>query len=217
MAAGGGGRGKWQSSASINSWVVATLCLRSIDPERKRSVDRDPRRVLASLMVLNVKQLLMLKREVASIEDDLDATGFLGIENEDEGCRSSIGSDFDLTSAWAGRASPSLSSSSSSTSSSFQKTGSSGSSLPGRYMLNCSGRKECVRRNGEIRPDCTFLKSDGAPIVGRREVLRLFLKLIPLRDLGLDSRERLPTSHAGCRLGISVGRAVEGPEGRHDV
>lgn len=208
MTAGGGGRGKWQSSASINSWVVATLCLRSIDPERRRSVDRDLRCVLASLTVLSVKQLLMLRREVASIEDDLDATGFLGIENEDEGCRRSRGSDFDLTSALVGRASPSSSSSSSSISSSFQKIGRSGSSLPGRYMLNCSGRKEGVRRNGEMRPDCTLLKSDGAPIVGRRDVLRLFVKLIPPRDFGLDARER----------GVTVmGRAVEGLEGRQEV
>ena len=132
MAAGAGGRGKWQSSASINSWVVATLCLRSIDPERRRSVARDPICVLASLTVLKVKQLLMLKREVASIEVDLDATGFLGIEKEDEGRRRSIGSDLDLTSAWVGRASASTSSFSSSISSFFQKTGSSGSSLPGR-------------------------------------------------------------------------------------
>ena len=198
MAAEGGGRGKWQSSASINSWVVATLCLRSMDPERRRSVDRDLRCVLASLTVLNVKQLLMLKREVASTEDDLDATGFLGIENEDEGCLRSMGSDFDLTSAWVGRASPSSSSSISSISS-FQKIGSSGSSLPGRYMLNCSGRKEGVRRDGEMRPDCTLLKSDGAPIVGRRDVLRLLVKLIPLRDFGLGAKARLPTNHAACR------------------
>ena len=132
VTAGAGGRGKWQSSASINSWVVATLCLRSMDPERRRSVDRVLRCVLASLRVLNVKQLLMLKREVASTEDDLDATGFLGIENEDEGCRRSMGSDFDLTSAWVGRASPRPSSSFSSEISSFQNIGSSGSSLPGR-------------------------------------------------------------------------------------
>ena len=199
MAARAGGRGKWQSRASMNSWVVATLCLRSMDPERRRSVDRDLRCVLASLTVLRVKQLFMLKREIASIEDDLDATGFLGIENEDEECRRSMGSDFDLISALVGRASPSSSSSSSSGLSSFQKIGSSGSSLPGRYMLNCSGRKEGVRRNGEMRPDCTFLKSDGAPIVGRRDVLRLFVKLIPLRDFGLDARERLPPSHVECR------------------
>ena len=83
----------------MNSCVVATLCLRSMDPERRRSVDRDFGCVLRSLRVLNVKQLLMLKRDVASIEDDLEATGFLGMENEDEGCRRSIGSDFDLTSA----------------------------------------------------------------------------------------------------------------------
>ena len=199
MAAGAGGRGKWQSSASINSCVVATLCLRSMDPERRRSVDRDLRCVLVSFTVLNVKQLLMLKREVASTEDDLDATGFLGIENEDEGCRRSMGSDFDLIRAFVGRASPSSSSSSSSISPSFQKIGSSGSSLPGKYMLNCSGRKDGVRRKGEMRPDCTFLKSDGAPIVGRRDVLRLFVKLIPLRDFGLDARERLPPSHVECR------------------
>ena len=153
VMAGAGGRGKWQSSASMNSWVVATLCLRSMDPERRRSVDRDLTCVLASLTVLNVKQLLILKREVASTDDDLDATGFLGMENEDEGCRRSMGSDFDLTSAWTGRASPSTSSPSSSKLSSFQKIGSSGSSLPGRYMLNCSGRKEGVRRNGEMRPE----------------------------------------------------------------
>ena len=199
MAAGAGGRGKWQSSASINSCVVATLCLRSMDPERRRSVDRDLRCVLVSLTVLNVKQLLMLKREVASTEDDLDATGFLGIEYEDEGCRRSMGSDFDLISALVGRAKPSSSSSSWSIPSSFQKIGSSGSSLPGKYMLNCSGRKDGVRRKGEMRPDCTFLKSDGAPIVGRRDVLRLFVKLIPLIDFGLDARERLPPSHVECR------------------
>ncbi len=75
-------------------------------------------------------------------------------------------------------------------------------------MLNCSGRKEGVRRNGEMRPDCTLLKSDGAPIVGRRDVLRLFVKLIPPRDFGLDARER----------GVTVmGRAVEGLEGRQEV
>lgn len=189
MAAGAGGRGKWQSSASINSWVVATLCLRSMDPERRRSVDCDLGCVLGSFIVLKVKQLLMLKREVASTEDDLDATGFLGIENEDEGCRRSMGSDFDLISALVGRASPSSSSSSSSILSSFQKIGSSGSSLPGKYMLNCNGRKDGVCRKGEMRPDCTLLKSDGAPIVGRRDVLRLFVKFIPLRDFGLDARE----------------------------
>ena len=66
-------------------------------------------------------------------------------------------------------------------------------------MLNCRGRNKGVRRNGEMRPDCTLLKSDGAPIVGRQDVFRLFVKLIPLRDFGLDARERLPPSHVECR------------------
>ena len=195
-AAGAGGRGKWQSNASMNSCVVATLCLRSIDPERRRSVDRDLEWAPTSLMVLSVKQLFMLKREVASIDEDLDATGFLGMENEDDLRRSSMGSDFDLTSACVGRASP-VSSSSSSPILSVQNTGRSGSSLPGKYMLNCKGRNEGVRRSGAIRPECTLLNSDGAPIVGRRDVLRLLVKLIPLSDVVLSARGRFSLSHAG--------------------
>lgn len=174
----------------MNSCVVATLCLRSKEPERRRSVDRDLGCIGRSLRVLSVKQLVMLKRDVASIEDDLDGTGFLGIEKEDEGRRRSIGSDFDLTNAFVGRSNPKSLSSSSSTSStsSFQKIGSSGSSFPGRYMLSCRGRKEGFRRSGGMHADSTFLKSDGAPIVGRRALLRLLVKLIVLIDFGLDTR-----------------------------
>jgi hypothetical protein len=181
----------------MNSCVVATLCLRSKEPERRRSVDRDLGCIGRSLRVLNVKQLVMLKRDVASIEDDLDGTGFLGIEKDDEGRRRSIGSDLDFTNAFVGRSkpkSPSSSSSSSTSTSSFQKIGSSGSSFPGRYMLNCRGRKEGFRRSGGMHADSTFLKSDGAPIVGRRALLRLLVKLMVLIDFGLDTRARLSAS-----------------------
>ena len=166
-----------------------------MDPERSRSVDRDFGCVLRSLRVLNVKQLLMLKRDVASIEDALDGTGFLGMENEDDGRWRSIGSDFDLTSACVGRLRPNSSSSSSLYASSLQKIGRSGSSLPGRYMLNCRGRNEGDRRKGEMRPDCTLLNSDGAPMVGRRPFLLLLVKLMVPSDLGLETRERVCGSH----------------------
>jgi len=136
----------------------------------------------------------MLKCEASNvIEDDLEATGFLGIESELEVRRRSNGSDFDLTSAGAAHSKPSISSYTSFTKSS-QHVGKSGSSLPGRYMLNCRGRNAGALRIGDMRPDCTFLKSDGAPIVGRRVVLLPEEKLIQLRGrmvLGLrERRER---------------------------
>ena len=106
-----------------------------------------------ALKVLDVRLLSMLKRDASRvIEDDLEATGFLGMEKVLEGRRSSMGSDLDLTSACVGRSSPGTSSCSGFTPSS-QNTGNSGSSLPGRYMLNCSGLKVGVFRTGEMRPD----------------------------------------------------------------
>ena len=50
--------------------------------------------------------------------------------------------------------------------SSFRKIVSSGSSFQGRCMLGYEGRKESVRRNGEISLDCTLLELDGGSIVG---------------------------------------------------
>lgn len=75
-----------------------------------------------------VNWLSMLNRD-ASREDVLEGTGFLGIEKEFEGCRSSMDSDRDLTSAWAGRSNVTSSTLSAPSS---QNIGRSGSSLPGR-------------------------------------------------------------------------------------
>ena len=50
-------------------------------------------------------------------------------------------------------------------------------------MLNCNGLKVGAFRTGDMRPDCALRKSDGVPIVGRRDVLLLDLKLILLRGL----------------------------------
>ena len=145
-----------------------------------------------ALRVIDVKVLSMLRREASSvIEDDREATGLRGIENVLEGRRSNIGSDFDLMSAGAGRSNPAMLSSFSLISS-LQKTGNSGNSLPGRYILNCSGLKVGALRTGDMRPDCTFLKSDGALIVGRRDVLRVDMKLILLRVLELVLHVEVP-------------------------
>ena len=145
-----------------------------------------------ALSVIAVKLLSILMREASSvIEDDREATGLRGIENVLEGRRSSIGSDFDLMSAGAGRSNPAMLSSFSLVSS-LQKTGNSGNSLPGMYMLNCSGLKVGALRIGDIRPDCTFLKSDGALIVGRRDALRLDVKLVLLRGLELVVHVEIP-------------------------
>jgi len=128
--AGCGGRGNRQSRASKNSCVlcvVATLVLRSIEPERRRSMDFDLG-CTGGGRSARVKQLFMLKRD-ASMEELRDGTGLRGMEKEEEGRRRSIGSDLDLTSACVGRLRPASSSTSSSSS---QNIGSSGNSLPGR-------------------------------------------------------------------------------------
>lgn len=136
-----------------------------------------------ALKVVAVTLLSMLKRDASRvIEDDLEATGLRGIENVLEGRRSSIGSDFALTRAGAGRGRPGTSSAWF-FAPSFQNTGRSGNSLPGRYMLSCNGLKLGAFRTGDMRPDCTLLKSEGTPIVGRRDALLLDVKLILLRDL----------------------------------
>ncbi len=58
-------------------------------------------------------------------------------------------------------------------------------------MLNCKGRKAGALRTGDMRPDCTFLKSDGALMVGRRLVLLLEEKLKRLIGrMVLEDRER---------------------------
>ncbi len=58
-------------------------------------------------------------------------------------------------------------------------------------MLNCRGRNAGALRTGDMRPDCTFLKSDGAPMVGRRVVLLLEEKLKRLKGrMVLEDRER---------------------------
>ena len=138
---------------------------------------------LRALSVIEVRLLSMLKRDWSKvIEDDLEATGFLGIEKVLEARLSNIGSDFDLTRAWAGRSSSGIFSSSP-RKLSRQKTGRSGNSFPGKYILNCNGLKVGFFRRGDMRPDCTFLKSDGALMIGRRGVLLLDMKLILLSGL----------------------------------
>lgn len=144
-----------------------------------------------ALSVFVVRLLSMLKCEASKVtEDDLEATGFLGIEKVLDVRRRSMGSDLDLIRAGAGRSRTDISSYTSFTKSS-QHVGNSGSSLPGRYMLNCRGRNAGARRTGDMRPDCTFLKSDGAPMVGRRVVLLLEEKLRRLKGrLVLEDMER---------------------------
>ena len=98
------------------------------------------------------------------------------MEKELEGRRMRSGSERVLTNACVGRSTPSTVSSFSCLSPT-QKTGSSGSSLPGRYMLSCSGRNAGAFLTGDMRPDWTFLKSVGAPITGRLAGLFFSLKL----------------------------------------
>ena len=87
---------------------------------------------LMALKVVAVTLLSMLKRDGSMvIEDDLEASGFLGIENVLDGRRISMGSDFALTSACVGRGTSGISSSWL-CDPSCQNTGSSGNSLPGR-------------------------------------------------------------------------------------
>lgn len=58
-------------------------------------------------------------------------------------------------------------------------------------MLNCKGRNAGAFRIGDMRPDCTLLKSDGAPMVGRRVVLLPEEKLNRLRGrIVLEDMER---------------------------
>lgn len=55
-------------------------------------------------------------------------------------------------------------------------------------MLSCNGRNVGAFRTGEIRPDCTFLKSDGVPMTGRRA--GLFLNTVKLSWLkGLEDED----------------------------
>ena len=64
------------------------------------------------------------------------------------------------------------------------KLGRGDNSFPGRYMLSSSGRNLSVRLlGGSIR-----LNSEGAPIVGRRDVRLLGEKLAPLDALDVKSR-----------------------------
>lgn len=97
----------------------------------------------------------MLERDPSNENVRRDATGFLGIVKEVDG-RDSIESDLALVKACAGYSSPASSASS-------LKTGNEGSSFPGRYMLNSNGRNPPTRPLGRS----TFLKLEGAPIVGR--------------------------------------------------
>ncbi len=64
-------------------------------------------------------------------------------------------------------------------------------------MLNCRGRNAGLRLRGDTRPLWTLLNSDGEPIIGRRGVLRLLVKLTLLIDL--EVRGRLSESHADRR------------------
>ena len=61
-------------------------------------------------------------------------------------------------------------------------------------MLSCRGRNGGVRLKGDIRPLWTLLNSDGAPIAGRRGVLRLLMKLFLRKDP--EVRSLLSESHA---------------------
>ena len=97
----------------------------------------------------------------------LEASGFRGIEKDVDG-RNNIESDLALVKTCAGNSSPRSSSSRSS-----RKTGNEGNSFPGRYMLNSKGRKPAVRPLGRSH----LLKSDGAPMIGRRVMARLVVRL----------------------------------------
>ena len=61
-------------------------------------------------------------------------------------------------------------------------------------MLSCRGRNGGVRLEGDIRPLWTLLNSDGAPMAGRRGVLRRLVKLLLLKDP--EVRSLLSESHA---------------------
>lgn len=97
----------------------------------------------------------MLERDPSIENVRRDATGFLGIVNDVDGL-DNIESDLALVKACGGYSIPTPSASS-------RKTGNDGNSFPGRYMFNSSGRNPPTRSLAH----CTFLKSDGAPIVGR--------------------------------------------------
>lgn len=113
----------------------------------------------------------------------VEATGFLGIVKDVDG-RDSIESDLAFVKACAGNSSPRPSSSRSS-----RKTGSEGNSFPGRYMLNSNGRKPAVRPLGRSN----LLKSDGAPMFGRRVMARLVVRLALLE--AREARLRPSASH----------------------
>lgn len=116
----------------------------------------------------------------------VDATGFLGIVKDVDG-RDSIESDLALVKACAGNSSPWSSSSSS------RKTGNEGNSFPGRYMLNSNGRKPAIRPLGRSN----LLKSEGAPMFGRRVMARLVVRLALLE--AREARLRPSASHCAGR------------------
>lgn len=129
-----------------------------------------------------VYRLSMLERDASRDNVLVEATGFLGIVNDVDG-RDSIESDLALVKACAGNSSPWSSSASS------RKTGSEGNSFPGKYMLNSSGRKPVVRPLGRSN----LLKSEGAPIFGRRVMARLVVRLALLE--AREARWRPSASH----------------------
>ena len=118
--------------------------------------------------------------------DPIEATGFRGIEKDVDG-RNNIESDLALVKTCAGISSPCA------TSGSSIKTGNDGNSFPGRYMLSSKGRKPPIRPFGRS----TFLKSEGAPMVGRRVIARLVttLALLEVRN----AKFRPSASHCAGR------------------
>lgn len=128
----------------------------------------------------------MLERDASMDRVLVDATGFLGIVKDVDG-RDSIESDLALVKACAGNSSPWLSSSSS------RKTGNEGNSFPGRYMLNSNGRKPAIRPLGRSN----LLKSEGAPMFGRRVMARLVVRLALLE--AREARLRPSASHCAGR------------------
>lgn len=109
----------------------------------------------------------MLDRDASMDRVLMEASGFLGIVKDVDG-RDNIESDLALVKACAGNSSPR-----SSWSRSSRKTGNEGNSFPGRYMLNSNGRKPAVRPLGRSH----LLKSEGAPMIGRRVMARLVVRL----------------------------------------
>lgn len=128
----------------------------------------------------------MLERDASMDRVLVDATGFLGIVKDVDG-RDSIESDLALVKACAENSSPWSSSSSS------RKTGNEGNSFPGRYMLNSNGRKPAIRPLGRSN----LLKSEGAPMFGRRVMARLVVRLALLE--AREARLRPSASHCAGR------------------